>query len=429
MRLVRVLVPDDRRADACAVLDDADFDYFVTPGADEFADESIVEVPVSDEGVGDVIDALSGVGVDLDRYSVVEEAEWVATPNAEPIRERYAETYDRPTSEELRSLVDKLNWDVRSFLMMLSLSAFVSAVGLVLDSPVMVVGSAVLAPLVNPMLVAGTGTILGERQMVADGLRLQALGLVVGVASAFAVGLAVEGLALAPSTLDLSVVDAVATRFAPSGLVVLVGVAAGGAAVVSLTAESSLINIVGVMVAAALVPAAAATGLALAWGYPSVALGSGLLVVATVVAIDLAIVATFRLLGYRPSGELLTARSRSGAWRMAGVALVLGVIVVGTGAATAGQVAFERDVNAALDDVLTDPEYEGVSTVAVRTEYADYSPFTGPETVLVEVSRPDGEAYPDLPDRLADRIAEATGRAVDVRVEYVDRGESTGGGG
>lgn len=425
MRLVRVLVRNERRDAVYAALDERAFDYVVVPGTDRFEDESLVEIPVSDEGVGDVTDTLSEAGVDLDRYTVVEELQWTATPNAEPIRSRYAEVYDRPSRQELRSLVDKLNWDLRSFLVMMGLSAVVSAVGLVLDSPIIVVGSAVLAPLVNPMLIAGMGSILGERRMIHDSLRLQSFGLAVAVMSAFALGTAVEGLALAPATLDLPTLDMVSARLAPSGLAVLVGVFAGGAAAVSLTAESSLINIVGLMVAAALVPAAAATGVALAWGYPVIALGSAMLVLATVAAINLAIFVTLLVVGYRPSSDLFDLPSRRARARVAATALLLGAVLVGTGAATAGQVAFERDVNRVVDDVVSEAEYESVSTVAVRAEYVDYSPFTGPEAVVVEVGRTTDAAYPELPDRIADRITAETGRETEVQIEFQDRQESS----
>ena len=419
MRLVRAVLADERRAAVYAALEEREFDYVVTAGAGRFEGESVVEVPVSDEAVGDVTDALSEAGVDVERFLVVEELYSAATPNADTVRARYADVYDRPSAEELRSLVDELNWDVHSFLALMAMSAAIAAVGLLLDSPVVVVGSGVIAPLVNPTLVTGIGVVLGERRMVRDSLRLQALGLVVAVASAFAVGLAASTLSLAPATLDLPALESVSVRFAPSGLAVLIGVVAGVAATVSLTAESSLINIVGVMVAAALIPAAGATGVALATGYPLVALGSALLVVTTVVAIDLAVLATLTLVGYRPSRDLLAVPSRRTALRVAAVALALVAVVAGTGAATAGQVAFERDANDAVDAVAADEA--GLSTVAVRSEYADYSPFTGPETVHVEVHRTDGEAYPDLADRLAARIGEATGRSVSVQVEFVDR--------
>lgn len=75
---------------------------------------------------------------------------------------------------------------------------------------------------------------------------------------------------------------------------------------------------------------------------------------------------------------------------MTAAALVPGLVPVGTGFATAGQAAFERDVDGAIDDVRCELEHEGASTVAARSEYADYSPFTGPETGVVEASRSDG---------------------------------------
>lgn len=425
MQLVRVLVPDERRSEVAATLDEMGFDHVVTAGDGRFEGESVVEIPVSDEAVEDVTDSLSEAGVDLDRYLVVEDLRRAATPRAESVRERYASRYDPPSRDELRSLVDSLNWDTYSFAALLSLSAVIAAIGMVLDSPVVVVGSAVIAPIINPILITGLGTVLGERWMVRKSLRLQALGLVVAAGSAFAVGTGVQALGLVPATLDLPTIDLVKTRLAPSALAVLVGAVSGAAAAVSLTAEASLINIVGVMIAAALIPVAAATGIALAWGYPLIALGSALLVVTTVVAVDLAILATFFLLGYRPPAALFSVPSRGAAARLAAAALVLGAVLVGTGVATAGQVAFERDANAAIDEVVSDPEYEGVTTVAVRSEHADYSPFTGPETVIVELSRTDGESHPGLADRIADRIADETGREVDVQVEFTDRQEST----
>ena len=425
MQLVRVLVPDERRSDVAATLDERGFDHVVTAGGGRFEGESVVEVPVSDEAVENVTDALAEAGVDLDRYLVVEDLRRATTPRAESVREGYAGRYDPPSRDELRSLVDSLNWDTYSFAALLSLSAVIAAIGMVLDSPVVVVGSAVIAPIINPILITGLGTVLGERWMVRKSLRLQALGLVVAAGSAFAVGASVEALGLVPATLDLPTIDLVKTRLAPSALAVLVGAVSGAAAAVSLTAEASLINIVGVMIAAALIPVAAATGIALAWGYPLIALGSALLVVTTVVAVDLAILATFSLLGYRPPAELFSVPSRGAAARLAAAALVLGTVLVGTWVATAGQVAFERDANAAIDEVVSDPEYEGVTTVAVRSEYADYSPFTGPETVIVELSRIDGESHPELADRIADRIADETGREVDVQVEFADRQESS----
>lgn len=182
------------------------------------------------------------------------------------------------------------------------------------------------------------------------------------VASAFAVGLGADLLGLAPATLDLPALDMVKTRLAPSVLAVAVGFVAGGAAAVSLTAESGFINIVGVMIAAALIPAAAVAGLAFAWGYPVIGFGALLLILTTIVAIDLGMVVAFLLVGYRPTPDLFTAPARRDVWRVAAVVLVVGIVVVSAGVATAGQAEFERNANEAIDDVVFAPEYQGVST-------------------------------------------------------------------
>lgn len=425
MQLVRVRVPNERRGDIYATLDEMGFDYFMTPGTDRFEETSIVEIPVSDEAVGDVTDALCGAGTDLDQYSVVHSLQWATTPNAGAIRKRYTDQYDRPSERELHSLVDELNWDRRSFLVLMALSGLIAAIGIVLDIPVIVIGSAVIAPFVNPMVITGIGAILGQRWMIQNSLRLQALGLVVATGSAFAVGVGTKTLALAPATLNPLTLGLFQTLLAPSPLIVLVGVAAGVAAVVSLTAESSLVNIVGVMIAAALMPAIAVTGVALAWGEHQIALGAALLLMATVIVVNLAILATFVLLGYRPSNELFAVPSRWAAVRVAAFVLVLGLVLVGTGAAFADQIAFERNANEALDEVMSDSEYEDLSTVGVRSAYAENSLFTGPTTIIVEVSRPDGNTYPELSDRIAAQVAAETGHVITVRVEFVDRQESS----
>lgn len=236
------------------------------PTTDSTSGASLVEIPVSDDEVGDRRSTHSDACVPDERDTLVGELESVSSPNAESVRARDVDDYDRPSIEQLRSHADELNWDVRSFVVLLSLSAIFATVVIVLCSPVTVVGSAVVAPPVNPMLIVGIGTAVWEGRMIRDNLRLQQVELLVIDFVPFAIDVFSEWLALSAETLDPSMVDQGQTRLAPNALTILVGVATSGAAAVSLTAESSPINIVGVMVAAALVPAAGATGLALAPG-------------------------------------------------------------------------------------------------------------------------------------------------------------------
>ena len=79
----------------------------------------------------------------------------------------------------------------------------------------------------------------------------------------------------------------------------ILALASGGAAVLSLTAGASS-ALVGVMVAVALMPPAVTLGLTLGNGQWVLAYGAGLLLAANIICVNLASLLVFRLKGIRP---------------------------------------------------------------------------------------------------------------------------------
>jgi hypothetical protein len=99
------------------------------------------------------------------------------------------------------------------------------------------------------------------------------------------------------------------------------------------------------------------------------------------------------------------------------------------GTVVAGQATFETDATAAVSEVLSEPEYEAVRLVGVRSAFS-VDPFDDRRSVTVAVRTPVGRRYPDLAPTIRARIAAATGADVSVTVEktpVTHAGESAAG--
>lgn len=156
----------------------------------------------------------------------------------------------------------------------------------------------------------------------------------------------------------------ISQRISPGALSLVVGLAAGAAGSIGL-ATALPVSLVGVMVAAALIPAAATVGIGFAWNLPVVAAGAALMLVANLTAINVVTPAVLWVLGYRPTDW------RSASWRtyarVAAVVVLLAATFAGAAAAvTADQVSSERAANRAVTETLADDEYGDLTLVSVR---------------------------------------------------------------
>ncbi|KYH27557.1 hypothetical protein HAPAU_02250 [Halalkalicoccus paucihalophilus] len=411
MRLVRILVDEGDRGEIVDVLEGENVDYVIS-GENATGDAVLIEFPLPTDAVGEILGRLDEAGYE-DTYTVISQVESARTPNAETLMERYAGDFDPLTTRELKSKARDMSNDWRSFLVLMVLAAWIATAGLLSDSPAVVVGSMVIAPIVGPALTAGVGAVTGDREMLAASIRLQAGGLVVAIVGAAAIAAVIRWGMFAQPDLALGSIELIGVRVAPTLFAVVVGLCAGAAAAFGLTTKGPM-SLIGVMIAAALIPTAAATGIAIAWRDPVIASGTLVLLVITLVAINLAGVAVLFVLGYRPERSLLKGRPAVGTVLVA--ALLVSAVAL-TGVATASQLSHERTVNQVVDAELA--ERENVTAVAVRSEYGDLSAFTGPETVTVVASYtgngdPPSHLAADLEDRLDDR----TDREVTVRVRF-----------
>ena len=424
MRLVHVLVPDEHRGPVIRALVDRDIEYVVLEDSDE---EVLLEFPIPADASGEILGALDDAGLGEDAYTVVGSVETASTPTIEELMNRYAGTYDPLPVPELRSKARDLSRDPMAYVGMVFLSAVIAAAGLLVGSPAVVVGSMVIAPFVGPVLTTSVGVVSGDDEMFRDSLVFQAGGLAVAVLAAGLFGALVRTLYLVPPTLEIEAIDLVASRAAPNFLTVAVGAAAGSAAAFGLTTKGPT-ALIGVMIAAALVPAAAVVGLALVWERPVVAAGSLVTVTVTFVAINLAVYVTLLALGYS-SGDV-SLPSGQGLVHTAVIVAAVLLVVAAIGAALYGtymQVTFERSTNKAIQDVLDEPRYDDLGLASVSIGYTGSLVGSGSATVTVAVRRSADRNYPNLARALRRSIVAETGRRSTVQVRFVDFQRATGG--
>jgi uncharacterized hydrophobic protein (TIGR00271 family) len=422
MRLVYVLVADDERDAALDALDGEGIDYVLTREAEREA--TLVRFPLPAQAVEAVLADLREAGVP-DEFVVVTSAETAETPGFEDLRERYverAEEGEAVLDAEIESKVRGLSPGRGPYYAMTLLSVVVATAGLLLDAPAVVVGSMVMAPQVGSALTASVGLVFDDRAMVVRGFRAQIAGLAAAVVAAAALGVLLKRAGLVPTALDVATVTQVSARTSPGALSTLVGLCAGAAGAFGISTDVP-VSLVGVAVAAALIPAAAAVGIGVAWGAPLVALGALVLLVVNLLTVTLAGAAVLWGLGYRPpewEPGALGANVRAGRLTATLAALVvLSAATLAAGAPVAGHTAFENEVNRAAASVLAEPDYRALELVSLRTAFAGPLGAGGPRSVTAVVRHPAGESYPALPGLLRERIRERTGRPVAVSVELV----------
>lgn len=169
-------------------------------------------------------------------------------------------------------------------------STIVAAIGLNADNVAAVIGAMVIAPLLGPILAFSFGSALGDFKLIVRAARNAAAGLALGIAAATAIGLVMP--------ISLSSHELVSRTVVGLDSIAL-ALAAGAAAALSIaTGVSSAL--VGVMVAVALLPPAAAIGLFLGAGEFVFAARALLLLTVNVLCIMLSSQGVYAYKGIRP---------------------------------------------------------------------------------------------------------------------------------
>ena len=425
MRLVQLTIPTGKRETILELLDEKGVDYVVTDETSGRGYTAVVYFPLPPSAVESILDALHDEGIEDDAYTVVVDAETVVSRRFDQLREEYEHgdvEEDRISRQELRTHAEDLTPTFGIYLTLTIISALVATAGLLLDSPAVVVGSMVIAPLIGPALGASIGTVLDEKELLYNGLKHQFLGVGVAIASAAVLAWLVRTGNLVPPGFVIADVDEIAERLAPDLLSLVIALGAGVAGVLSIATGVS-VALVGVMIAAALIPPAAAAGIAFAFGEPMAAVGSTALVFVNVLSVNLAGMITLWYTGYRPESlfelEVTQKRVRRQIAVLGLVVLIFSAFLGGITYSSYVVGTFEEDATEEVEALL-DEEYEELRLVDLEVKLDNDYPFRGPDRVEITLAGPPGEIYPGLTETIHERVSQHTDDRIAVEVRYVE---------
>lgn len=419
MRHVNLRVSGESRSSVATVLDEEGVDYVVSRL--EGSPAVLFQFPLPNEAVADVFDAFQEQGLDDEAYVVLTSAEIVSTANFAELRSKHSGAVRGLAPPDLLSKTRSMQWPRLTYHVGTILSVVAAAVGLLTGSPAVTIGAMVIAPQVSSALSASTGALLGDWQMVVDSVRRQGVGLLLAVLAAGAFGVGIRWISAVPPSLALEQLDLMGLRLGPTVLSTIAALVAGAVGAFGFTTRQAT-SLVGVMIAAAIVPAAAAVGLAAAWGMPLVAVGALLLLLVNVLAVNVSSFLTYLAMGYRPTwrpeGPLLQTVGSVSQVRLAATVAVVAVLLLGTTALTGQHLLFQQSINEVVESTMNEDDYRSLSLTGVTVEYGGETPIGATPNVTVAVSRSTNETFPDLAGTLERRIEERTGRNVAVSVEY-----------
>jgi uncharacterized hydrophobic protein (TIGR00341 family) len=402
------MVPPGKQRAVLDALDAEGVDYALTDETSNREYAALVSFPLPKEAVEPVLERLREAGLERDAYTVVVQAETVVSDRFEALAEEYqADTNgERIAREELSARARDLAPELTTFLGMTTISAVVATAGLLLDSPAVVVGSMVIAPLIGPAMATGAGTVLGDDDLFRRGAILQATGGVLAVAAAAAFAGLVRVTGVVPlSPAEVLAIGEVNERLAPDVLSVAVALGAGVAGALSLSSGVST-ALVGVMIAAALVPPTAVVGIGIAFGRPESVAGAAVLVLVNFLSINVAALATLWQVGYRPAGLFSLRDARTTTVRRLGILLVGLVILSGfLGAITFASyqtAQFEDQGERAVAEIVAEQSGE-LTVIAMTVEYEGF-PVRQPQAVTVTVGHPPDATPPPLAAPMSERL-------------------------
>lgn len=318
-RLVEIILPAEKKAELQRILGEFDLkeQWHIDLG-DELCKFSLMMPSKDTEGLLDRIgDEFSGVeGL---RTMVLEVLASTPRPEEEDAPQKKEEKDDdRVSREELYSGLVENAKPSRSFITLMFLSVVVAAIGIFEDNVAIIIGAAVINPLLGPIMALSLATNLADAKLTRTSLRSLGIGIGIILLISVLIGMVLD--------IDPYIKTILDQRQAGLGEVIL-AIASGSAAALLLTIRAST-SLVGVGAAVALLPPLVTFGLLLGQGELVLSLSPLLLFITDMISINLAGVSTFFLLGVRPSKWWEEDRARRSTFiAVAAWAILLSVLV------------------------------------------------------------------------------------------------------
>lgn len=210
---------------------------------------------------------------------------------------------DADRLKELEVRLENLTKLSADFLVLTAGSTIIATIGLFQNSPAVIIGAMIIAPLMRPLVGLSLATLTADVTLLSRSLIALIAGTISGLLIALIIAWLLHSIALSPEILS---------RTHPTLLDLLVAIFAGAVGAYCQTSKKLSETLAGVAIAVALVPPLSVIGIGLALNSPEVASGAALLYATNLIGITFAGSIVFFLKGYTPvkqarKGLLLSA--------------------------------------------------------------------------------------------------------------------------
>lgn len=222
-----------------------------------------------------------------DRRGIIISSPDVILPKEEEKERRF---YEKSAWESMIEYGEQNSYLSSRYLALFLFAAVVATLGLITDNVAVVVGAMIIAPAFGPLASVAIGIVAGRMDLFWDGIKNEIIGIGLAIGVAAFLGFIIPGVEMNES---------LRTRMYPTIYDLLVALAAGAAGGYVLVSGKST-SVVGVMVAAALIPVMAAIGIGVVFLNWWLVFGAFLLLLVNAASIGLAMVVVFWFVGPQP---------------------------------------------------------------------------------------------------------------------------------
>jgi len=353
LRALQLVVPRDKADEVLGLLREEGWEHSYVSGVDNV----FIFVAASIREIEEVMERLKMIGVGIEYGSLFLMSPLTFLPQPP---KRKALLLERASRDEILSVLERSGKLSGNYVLLIILSAILASLGLLANNIVIILGSTLLSPLMGPITSTAIGTVISERQMFKNGVKAELVGIGIAVLVGFFFAKIFPG--AAPTAEILATTQ-------PTIADLLLAIVSGIAAAVCLTGgiEAAL---VGVAIAASLMPPAASVGIGFGLGNPAISLGSALLLLINIFSINLACTLMFWLQGIKPT---ITRRRMVAAKvlrrRAVGVFLALLVLSIPLGLATQGIYEQAKVIPVATVAAYSQAWSSGMSVSSISVTY------------------------------------------------------------
>jgi uncharacterized hydrophobic protein (TIGR00271 family) len=265
---------------------------------------------VAREAANDAIEWLQDHGIHHDGAIAIDEVATTVSDAAEDAESRApGHGADALVWEQLESIARNESRLTASFLTFMGIAALIAAIGILLDSPILIIGAMVVGPEYGPLASLCVGIVRRRRHAFATAASTLAVGLALAAATALVGTALFRAVGIAPDAYDISDHELTAFISRPDALAAVVAVLAGVVGMLALT-ESRGGTLIGVLVSVTTIPAAGNVGAAAAYGAWREVGGAAAQLAINLAGLILAGVATLSVQARLTTGRLITSFPR-----------------------------------------------------------------------------------------------------------------------